>query len=66
MDKKTKEDLAGFFGETFREVVLPELEDMKEDLDTLKRTTHRIEEELAKHDDHLDRHDKKWTTTKVE
>lgn len=36
MDKKTKEDLGEFFAESFREVVLPEIEDIRENIEDIR------------------------------
>jgi hypothetical protein len=59
MNKKQKEEFIELFSQSFKEVVLPSLEDMQTDINELKETTYRIEERLEKHDNHLERHDTK-------
>ncbi|OGY07901.1 MAG: hypothetical protein A2700_01205 [Candidatus Blackburnbacteria bacterium RIFCSPHIGHO2_01_FULL_44_64] len=56
MDEKK---LVKFFVKTFKDVVLPVLEDMHKDIKELKQTTERTETKLDKHEDHLERHDSK-------
>lgn len=51
-----EEKLTNFFVKAFKEVVLPILEDMHEDIKALKATTERMERKLDRHEDRLDEH----------
>ena len=56
MKKNGENRLAKFFAEAFREVVLPHLEELKEDMKDVKDRLFKVEEGLIKIDDRLDRH----------
>ena len=64
MDKKEEQKLAKFFGNAFREVVLPEFEKVDERLTKLDENMatgddiDRLERKLEKIDDRFDRHGK--------
>lgn len=65
MDKKQKEEQTRFFADAFEEVVVPVLDEMKNDITGIKDEMatkddiDRLEVRLTKKDDHLERHDKK-------
>lgn len=76
MTKKDKEEMAEFFGEAFREVVIPVLEDMnermatmatKEDLDRIERKLDAGQKRMDRHSEVLERHERdiKQIKTKV-
>ncbi|OGY10709.1 MAG: hypothetical protein A3A58_01640 [Candidatus Blackburnbacteria bacterium RIFCSPLOWO2_01_FULL_41_27] len=60
MDKKQREEWFEMFGQAFREVMIPVLQDLKEELtNKIEEETERIEDKLDKHTDRMDRHGKK-------
>lgn len=63
MDKKQKEEWFELFGQAFREVMIPVLENLEEKLtkkiDVVDERAERIEDKLDKHTDRMDRHGKK-------
>lgn len=70
MDKKAKKETLDLFAEAFHEVVVPELETIKEvmatkeDIDRIGRKLVKIDDNLERYGNRLDNHEKR--ITKVE
>lgn len=58
MDSKQKQELFEVFGEAFREVVVPELQEIRTNIKELKDKVERIDRKLDKHEDRMDCHGK--------
>jgi DNA anti-recombination protein RmuC len=58
MNKKQKEEQFDLFTEAFHEVVVPELQEIKEDIKDIKERVGLVETSLEKIGDRLDRHGK--------
>ena len=68
MNKKDKEEIFSLFGEAFREVILPSLEDIqeqietrasKEDIDRLERQKYAKEDQIERLGNRVDNHEKR-------
>lgn len=70
MNKKDKVEILELFGDAFREVVLPVLEDInekmatKEDIDRLERKYDAQQERLDRHGKIIEKHEKEITELK--